>query len=425
MVLSLPLPPTVDTRWIQGLYWHMPRLAWFALAPCFLLSGCFSVMTSNAPAAFDPPRASVALDVLTAPVQIPLFMVADGVSGGLKKSRDAKVEEQAKAYIAVLEKNPELILDPTAKSPWDTEVTDSPHVMSWIRGKVKSPDGFNDDMLFEIFRHDSKVRWHGEIPERASAALLDRLYVDHGDRCRRSFCMHMDTLMRAYTRSPYDANIQDVCDDFILQHPAKAKALWMLNQGSARRGAPDWWRLLDSAWERVQSGEAAAKRTGRLAIERAIKDPGLVVRKDFWAGVPDPESRAWVISWIQRDVADFRTRFTQEQIFELFRADNNLPHQVNRIPIPWHVDPARNRVLFEKIYQHNLSLVPGGGAPPLVEDCRLDQWCARAVSANAWDEKLAPVFVERFPERAGEIISRFKGVKNRPSWVLQLEQAIR
>ena len=82
-------------------------------------------------------------------------------------------------------------------------------------------------------------------------------------------------------------------------------------------------------------------------------------------------------------------------------------------------------MLFEKIYQHNLSLVPGGGAPPLVEDCRLDQWCARAVSANAWDEKLAPVFVERFPERAGEIISRFKGVKNRPSWVLQLEQAIR
>ncbi len=403
----------------------MPRHAWFALAPCFLLSGCFSMMSNHESAGFSPPPAAVALDVLTVPVQIPLFVAADGVSRGLKSSHDAKIQEQAKAYIAVLEKNPELILDPTAKSAWDKEVTDSPHVMNWIRGKVKSPDGFNEDMLFEIFRHDSKVRWHGEIPERASAALLDRVYVDHSDLCRRSFCNHMYTLMRAYTRSPYNADINDVCDDFILQHPAKAKALWMLNQGSARRGAPDWWSLLDSAWGRAQSGKAAAKRAGRLAIERATKDPGLVVRKDFWAGVPDAESRAWVIGWMQRDMADFGTRFTHEQLFELFRADNNLPDQVNRIPIPWHVDLTRNRVLFEKIYQHNLSLVPGGGVPPMVEDCRLDQWCARAVAGGVWDEKLAPVFVERFPERAREIILRFKGVKNRPSWVLQLEQAIR
>ncbi len=403
----------------------MPRLAWFALAPCFLLSGCFSMMTDQTPAGFAPPRAAVALDVVTAPIQIPLFLAADSVSGGLKGAHDSKVRAEAAKYIAVLEKNPELILDPTAKSAWDKEVTNSYHVTDWIVAKVKSPDGFNEDMLFKIFRHDSKVRWHGEIPERASTALLDRLTVDHSDNCRQSYCQHMFTLMRAYTRSPYDADMQEVCDDFILQHPAKAKELWMLNQGSARRGAPDWWRLLDSAWERAQSGKTAAKRTGRLAIDRAAKDPGLLVQKDFWAGIPDSESRAWVITWMQRDLADFRTRFTQEQLFELFRADNNLPDQVNRISIPWHIDPIRNRALFERIYQHNLSLVPGGGAAPLVEDCRLDQWCARAVAKEVWDEKLAPVFVERFPERAREIILRFKGLQNRPSWVLQLEQAAR
>lgn len=425
MVPSLADAPFVDRRWKQGLYRLMPRLAWFALAPCFLLSGCFSMMTDQTPAGFAPPRAAVALDVVTAPIQIPLFLAADSVSGGLKGAHDSKIRAEAAKYIAVLEKNPELILDPTAKSGWDKEVTSSYHVTDWIVAKVKSPDGFNEDMLFEIFRHDSKVQWHGEIPERASAALLDRLTFDHGDRCRRSFCVHMFTLMRAYTRSPYDADMQDVCDDFILQHPAKAKELWLLNQGSARRGAPDWWRLLDSAWGRAQSGKAAAKRTGRLAIDRAAKDPGLLVQKDFWAGIPDSESRAWVITWMQRDLADLRTRFTQEQLFELFRADNNLPEQVNRISIPWHIDPIRNRALFERIYQHNLSLVPGGGAAPLVEDCRLDQWCARAVSKEVWDEKLAPIFVERFPDRAREIILRFKGLQNRPSWVLQLEQAAR
>lgn len=69
MVLSLPLPTIVDTRLIRGLYWLMTRLAWFALAPCLLLSGCFTMMSRGIVEKKPVNPGAVVLDAVTLPIQ--------------------------------------------------------------------------------------------------------------------------------------------------------------------------------------------------------------------------------------------------------------------------------------------------------------------------------------------------------------------
>ena len=112
MVLLLPLPPIVDTRWIQGLYWHMPRLAWFALAPCFLLSGCFSMMSRGVVEKKPVNPGAVVLDAVTLPIQVVAVAGEGAAYVGGKALRGPSPDQVRASFKADLAKDPMILKDP-------------------------------------------------------------------------------------------------------------------------------------------------------------------------------------------------------------------------------------------------------------------------------------------------------------------------
>jgi hypothetical protein len=369
---------------------------------------------------------AVVLDVVTSPVQAPFFIAA----GASHLNQQAEIRKQTEELLAALEKKPELLLDPDANERW-RHAGLSRGVAEWVVYKVESPDGFNEDMLFELLRHDHQVKgeiiYNVVIPPRASLALLERLYVNYATQCLkeefRHGDRHMPSLARSYQRKAvliqcYERS--DEWDAFIQLQPAKAKELLAAYKGQDRRGMPDWVRYLDSAMERENSGENARIRARRQVIERVERDSGVLFKQDFWGEISDPELRREVKWWIRDRFYRPELKFTDDQLFELFRRDSVVPREVRLSEFPVSLGPSRRPDFFERIYQDRLIHFPEGSG------LEMQYWCARAVGEERWTmEKCAAPFAKRYPEKARELIRKCEGLPARPGFLWELERELR
>jgi len=199
----------------------MPRLAWFALAPCFLLSGCFSAMSQ---ADFGmgngdgPSAGAVVLDAVTLPVQAPVLL-----GSGVNHIREeTKIRRETDAILAELEKDPELLFDAKMIGRCHHGLA-RVEVAKWADLKAEQPGGLQEDLLYELLRHKGHPFVSlSRIPDHLSPGLLERLYADRAAHCLSSgVCeYHMEKLLRAFVLKNGDS-----MEQFILKHPAKAREL--------------------------------------------------------------------------------------------------------------------------------------------------------------------------------------------------------
>jgi hypothetical protein len=419
----------------------MPRLAWFALAPCFLLSGCFSMMSQSDFGMGNgggPPAGAVVLDAVTLPAQLPLFAVV-GVS---KAHQNAKAREEIRLLLAELEQNPELIFDKKRQSFFRLHDQDKA-IKEWLSLKVEQPQAFDDDFLYELYRHKTAAAAvPDQIPRRASPALLDRLFADYAAHCVSDSSWHhyhLHKLYRVYA-SPDCRDSADILDEFIMAQPAKAKQLLSVfdpGSGGGPAHAPWEWQSLNQANERVKSGAAAARFAGRKAVRRAEKDPSVVLRADFWAELPRYESRALVEAWMIRALrSKVGTVFKDEQLFELYKMDNVVPQRHRLTFLPEQISPREKLALFEHVYDHNIGLVPDSAEyTGLVPDSAdkylglsslLQAWCLRAIGEEQWVKKeTADKFVSRYPQRSQQLVDQYRLRGSPPSFVSEIEAALR
>jgi hypothetical protein len=221
-----------------------------------LLTGCFSALSRGITEHGPVKPGAVVLDVATSPVQAP-FLIVGGV---MHLNQQAEIRKKTEEVLADFEKKPELLLDPDAKDRWhSTSIRRG--VAEWVAKKVESPDGFSEDMLFELLRHDHKVQGdigYVAIPPRASVALLDRLYVNYATQCLKEEFRygdhHMPSLARSYVRQSgrtvkYYSDYE-VWAAFVQLQPAKAKELRTAYAGQDERSMPDWVKELVRAMER-------------------------------------------------------------------------------------------------------------------------------------------------------------------------------
>jgi len=93
----------------------MPRLAWFALAPCFLLSGCFTIMSQQdfgMGNKKEVPIGAVALDAVTLPIQVVAVAGEGAAYVGGKALRGPSPEQVMAGFKADLAKDPMILKDP-------------------------------------------------------------------------------------------------------------------------------------------------------------------------------------------------------------------------------------------------------------------------------------------------------------------------
>jgi hypothetical protein len=399
----------------------MPRLAWFALAPCFLLSGCFSMMSQ---ADFGmgngggPKAGAVVLDAVTLPVQAPVLLAA----GANRIHEESKVRREIDAILAELEKDPELLFDAKMIGRCDHGLVRI-EVAKWANRKAEQPGGLQEDLLYELLRHKGHpFVYISPIPKHVSSALLERLYADHAAHCLSlGVCeYHMEALLRAYVPRPLDA-----MEQFIVAQPAKARELLATYHGvgdPAPTNQPSWWRGLREADRKVSSGEYQAMLAGREAVARLDKDPSLILRPEFWAGLPRPESRALVRSWLTRALdSKEKSVFTDEQLFDLCKADGPLPDEVRLTFLPERINPRDNPEIFERIFAHSLAWEPGIADRRSRAESLLLEWCYRAIDEKRpwnkpWSRENAQRLVARYPEHCRKLVIRYKGQKYAPSF---------
>ncbi|MFM2211964.1 MAG: hypothetical protein RL639_1158 [Verrucomicrobiota bacterium] len=399
----------------------MPRLAWFALAPCFLLSGCFSMMSQadfGMGNSKGPTPGAVALDAVTLPVQAPVLLAA----GANRIHDESKIRRETDAILAELEKDPELLFDAKMIGRCSHGMTRI-EVAKWANLKAELPEGFQEDLLYELLRHKGHpFVSFSKIPDHLSPDLLERLYADRAAHCLSSgVCeYHMEKLLRAFVLKNGDS-----MEQFILKHPAKARELLAAYHDvgePAPTNQPSWWRGLRESDRKVSSGEYQAMLAGREAVARLDKDPSLILRPEFWAGLPRPESRALVRSWLTRALdSKEKSVFTDEQLFELCKADGPLPDEVRLFFLPERINPRDNPELFERIFAHSLAWEPGIADRRSRAESLLLEWCYRAIDEKRpwnkpWSRENAKRLVARYPEHCRKLVNRYKGQKYAPSF---------
>jgi hypothetical protein len=161
---------------------------------------------------------------------------------------------------------------------------------------------------------------------------------------------------------------------------------------------------------------------GREAVARLDKDPSLLLRPEFWAGLPRAESRALVRSWLTRALdSKEKSVFTDEQLFELCKADGPLPDEVRLTFLPERINPRDNPELFERIFAHSLAWEPGIADRRSRAESLLLEWCYRAIDEKRpwnkpWSRENAQRLVARYPEHCRKLVIRYKGQKYAPSF---------
>jgi hypothetical protein len=408
----------------------MPRLAWFALAPCFLLSGCFSMMSqadfgmgnSN-----GPTPGAVVLDAVTLPVQAPVLL---GV--GMNRIHDeSKIRRETDAILAELEKDPELLFDAKMIGRCSHGMTRI-EVAKWANLKAELPEGFQEDLLYELLRHKGHpFVSFSKIPDHLSPDLLERLYADRAAHCLSSgVCeYHMEKLLRAFVLKNGDS-----MEQFILNHPAKARELLAAYHDvgePAPTNQPSWWRWLRESDRKVSSGEYQAMLAGREAVARLDKDPSLILSPDFWAGLPRAESRTMARTWLTQALySKEKNVFTDEQLFALCKADNVLPDEVRLTFLPDQINPKDKPELFEKLFAYNIVLWPDEASRRARVELFLEAWCYRAIGEKRpgnnppWSRENSRKFVALYPEHARSLVARYKGKKSSPYFVHELLGAL-
>lgn len=408
----------------------MPRLAWFALAPCFLLSGCFSMMSqqdfgmgnSN-----GPTPGAVVLDAVTLPVQAPVLLAA----GANRMHENAKIRQETDAILAELEKNPELLFD--AKMIGRCSYGQARfEVTKWANLKAEQPEGFQEDLLYELLRHKGHpFVGLSKIPTHTSSALLERLYADRAAHCLSSgLCeYHMEALLQAFVPRHVDA-----MEQFIVAHPAKARELLAAYDDSGEPSSnrpPSWWHGLRAAERKVSSGEYQAMLAGRQATKRLDNDPSLILSPDFWAGLPRAESRTMARTWLTQALySKEKNVFTDEQLFALCKADNVLPDEVRLTFLPDQINPKDKPELFEKLFAYNIVLWPDEASRRARVELFLEAWCYRAIGEKRpgnnppWSRENSRKFVALYPEHARSLVARYKGKKSSPYFVHELLGAL-
>ena len=401
----------------------MPRHAWFALAPCLLLSGCFSMMSQadfGMGHANGPSAGAVVLDAVTLPVQAPVLLAA----GAEHMQENIKIRQETDAILAELEKNPELLFDAKMIGRCTHGLTRS-EVAKWAKLKAEQPEGFQEDLLYELLRHKGHPFVHiSPIPKHVSPALLERLYADRAAHCLSSGqCdYHMEALLTAFL-----LRSEGRMEQFVLSHPAKAKELLAAYDdfdGPSSNRPPSWWYGLRAAERKVSSGEYQAMLAGRQATKRLDNDPSLLLSPEFWAGLPRPESRAEVRSWLTQALqAKEKNVFTDAQLFELWKGDNALPDEVRLTFLPDQIDPRDKPELFEKIFAYNVVLWPDQPSRRSRVELFLEAWCYRAIGEKRpwnnppWSRENSRKFVALYPEHARSLVARYKGKKAAPYFV--------
>jgi hypothetical protein len=408
----------------------MPRLAWFALAPCFLLSGCFSMMSqqdfgmgnSN-----GPTPGAVVLDAVTFPVQAPVLLAA----GANRMHENAKIRQETDAILAELEKTPELLFDAKMIGRCSHGMTRI-EVAKWANLKAELPEGFQEDLLYELLRHKGHpFVSFSKIPDHLSPDLLERLYADRAAHCLSSgVCeYHMEKLLRAFVLKNGDS-----MEQFILNHPAKARELLAAYHDvgePAPTNQPSWWRWLRESDRKVSSGEYQAMLAGREAVARLDKDPSLILSPDFWAGLPRAESRTMARTWLTQALySKEKNVFTDEQLFALCKADNVLPDEVRLTFLPDQINPKDKPELFEKLFAYNIVLWPDEASRRARVELFLEAWCYRAIGEKRpgnnppWSRENSRKFVALYPEHARSLVARYKGKKSSPYFVHELLGAL-
>ncbi|MFZ9412497.1 MAG: hypothetical protein ACO28N_03340 [Opitutales bacterium] len=408
----------------------MPRLAWFALAPCFLLSGCFSAMSQ---ADFGmgngdgPSAGAVVLDAVTLPVQAPVLL-----GSGVNHIREeTKIRRETDAILAELEKDPELLFDAKMIGRCHHGLA-RVEVAKWAELKAEQPGGLQEDLLYELLRHKGHPFVSlSRIPDHLSPGLLERLYADRAAHCLSSgVCeYHMEKLLRAFVLKNGDS-----MEQFILKHPAKARELLAAYHDvgdPTPTNQPSWWRGLRESDRKVSSGEYQAMLAGREAVARLDKDPSLILRPEFWAGLPRPESRTLVWSWLTRALdSKEKSVFTDEQLFELCKADGPLPDEVRLTFLPEQINPKDKPELFEKIFAYHVVLWPDQTFGRSRVELLLEAWCYRAIGEKRpwnnppWSRENSKKFVALRPEHARSLVDRYKGKKSAPYFVHVLRESL-
>ena len=408
----------------------MPRLAWFALAPCFLLSGCFSAMSQ---ADFGmgngdgPSAGAVVLDAVTLPVQAPVLL-----GSGVNHIREeSKIRGEVDAILAELEKDPELLFDAKMIGRCHHGLA-RVEVAKWAELKAEQPGGLQEDLLYELLRHKGHPFVSlSRIPDHLSPGLLERLYADRAAHCLSSgVCeYHMEKLLRAFVLKNGDS-----MEQFILKHPAKARELLAAYHDvgdPTPTNQPSWWRGLRESDRKVSSGEYQAMLAGREAVARLDKDPSLILRPEFWAGLSRPESRTLVWSWLTRALdSKEKSVFTDEQLFELCKADGPLPDEVRLTFLPEQINPKDKPELFEKIFAYHVVLWPDQTFGRSRVELLLEAWCYRAIGEKRpwnnppWSRENSKKFVALRPEHARSLVDSYKGKKSAPYFVHVLRESL-
>lgn len=166
----------------------MPRLAWFALAPSFLLSGCFSMMSQ---ADFgmgnkkEVPIGAVALDAVTLPLQV-LAVAGEGAAyyGG-KALRGPSPYDEIQRVRNELAANPRLLSDrawrtsPNNLRPLVGMLTDSKSIFSPEQlEEIAKPD-FPANVDFPLYRYVMQRR---DCPPELREKLMVRMWNSCRDK---------------------------------------------------------------------------------------------------------------------------------------------------------------------------------------------------------------------------------------------------
>ena len=146
----------------------------------------------------------------------------------------------------------------------------------------------------------------------------------------------------------------------------------------------------------------------------------MLLSPEFWAGLPRPESRAEVRSWLTQALqAKEKNVFTDAQLFELWKGDNALPDEVRLTFLPAQINPRDKPELFEKIFAYNVVLWPDQASKRTRVELFLEAWCYRAIGdKRPWTRENSRKFVALYPEHARSLVARYKGKKATPSFVL-------
>jgi hypothetical protein len=239
----------------------------------------------------------------------------------------------------------------------------------------------------------------------------------------------MEKLLRAFVLKNGDS-----MEQFILKHPAKARELLAAYHDvgePAPTNQPSWWRGLRESDRKVSSGEYQAMLAGREAVARLDKDPSLILRPEFWAGLPRAESRALVWSWLTRALdSKEKSVFTDEQLFELCKVDGPLPDEVRLTFLPEQINPKDKPELFEKIFAYHVVLWPDQTFGRSRVELLLEAWCYRAIGEKRpwnnppWSRENSKKFVALRPEHARSLVDSYKGKKSAPYFVHVLRESL-